>query len=289
MGDRFCKNCGSEIIENAEFCGNCGAKLTETDVEFKERGTIGMFDENNLSNDLENPLNGDILNNAFYGKPKQTPPKKKNTGLIVGIVAAVLLVLSFIGMTAEKSLQNRGNEIEETMTSKDDYTVNSDDEDEKKEYVKGVFTDTMYTSDFIEIQYNAPEGWVLVTESELAQMPADNKTTWEMQAISGFDGSNIIVGVEKLPSENFSESMYINTLKNTLKNNTQIMVDNIEEAETKMIAGKEYHVLTCTLTQSGVSLTQTYFLRKIDTYIAVLVVTSTSTGVDEMLSGFSEY
>lgn len=289
MEDKFCTNCGSKITAEAEFCGNCGAKQIETEVEFKDRGTISMFDENSNLSGSENSSNGEMLNNVMYGQPTQTPPKKKNTGLIIGIVAAVLLVLAFIGMTAEKSLQNAGyGDDKSSVVETDDYTISTDSDDEK-EYVKGTFTDTTYVSDFIGIKYTAPDGWVLATESDLAQMPTDPKTTWEMQAVSGIDGSNVIVAVEKLPTENFSESMYISSLKNTLKNNTQITVSDIQENGTKMIAGKEYHVLTYTASQSGVNYTQTFYLRKINAHMVALTVTSLSTSEDEILSNFTAY
>lgn len=289
MEERFCTNCGSKLTTDAEFCGNCGAKQIETEVEFKDRGTISMFDQNNNSSAFENSSNSDMLNNTIYGQQMQAPPKKKKTGLIIGIVAAVLLVLAFIGMTAEKSLQNEGYGSDNSgIVSTNDESFSNDNEEER-EYEKGTFTETTYTSDFIGIKFTAPDDWVLASESELSQMPTDPKTTWEMQAISGIDGSNVIVAVEKLPTKNFSESMYISSLKNTLKNNTQITVSDIQENGTKTIAGKEYQVLTYKASQSGVDYTQTFYLRKINAHIVALTVTSLTTSEDEILSNFTAY
>ena len=287
MEERFCTNCGSKITTDAEFCGNCGAKQTETEIEFKDRGTISVFDSNSS---VGNTPNNDMLGNMVNTQAAQQPvKKKKNKGLIIGIIAAVLLVLAFIGMTAEKSLQNEGYGSDNSgIVSTNDESF-SDDNEEEKEYEKGTFTETTYTSDFIGIKFTAPDDWVLASESELSQMPTDPKTTWEMQAISGIDGSNVIVAVEKLPTKNFSESMYISSLKNTLKNNTQITVSDIQENGTKTIAGKEYQVLTYKASQSGVDYTQTFYLRKINAHIVALTVTSLTTSEDEILSNFTAY
>lgn len=288
MKEKFCKNCGSEILENAEFCGNCGAKLSKTDDESNDQGTNGMCGDENNSSDLGNFPNNDVPNSTDYAQVLQTSPKKKNTGSIIGIVAAVLLVFAFIGTIAERSLQGDENKKSDAVATNSDFTSDID-LDEGKEYVKGITTDTTYTSDFIGIRYEIPDGLVFASESELEKVSV-GPTTWEMQAINVLDGSSVAVGVEKLLTKNISEDIYIASLKSGLEDGTlETTVSDIQESGTKMIAGKEYHAMTCTLTQNGFNCTQTYFLRRVDTYMVALLITSTSTGVDEMLSGFSEY
>lgn len=306
---KFCGNCGAKLMENADFCGNCGNKVEINQANEDMESTVSIFDKPEVKSDNENKENdaywalptednlSNIVNSNSYNSTQLQPqpqPQKSKTGLIVGIVAAVLLVLAIIGMTAEKTLQNadkrKANDIDIPQIEEEvDYSSFLDEEEEEKEYEKGTLTSTSYESEFIGIKYTAPDGWVLASETELSEMPTDARTTWEMQALSSLDGSNVIVAAEKLPTKNMTESMYINSLTNNLKNNTQITVTDIKEDGSTNIAGEKYKILTYTGTQDGISYTQTFYIRKINTHMIALAVASTGTPNEEILSGFTKY
>lgn len=258
---RFCGKCGAQLPDNAEFCGNCGTK--------------------------QNTVNG------------QANMKKTNKWRIIGIVAAVLLVPNIIGMTVENLLQNTSdsdNKTSITETENDiDYNSHFDEEKEdeqkedEKEYKKGTFTATTYESEFIGIRYTAPDGWALATESELQQIPSNASTTTEMQTLNSLDGSNIMILVEKMSTSNFTMDMYIYSLKSSLQSNGQVTITDIKEDGTYLIAGEEYNVLSYTASQDGVSYSQTVYLRKINSHMIVITVTSASADNEELLSNFVKY
>ncbi len=282
---KFCGNCGAKLIENADFCSNCGNKVEVGQHENNENSEENVY----WSLPTEDTF-GKAINKTNNSKRST----KFNIGLIIaGIVAAVLVVMAFIGMVVEKTLQNTPkNETENITTeSEEEIDVNSyfDDEENEKEYEKGILTDTSYESEFVGVKYTAPDGWVLASESELAELPTDEKTTWEMQAFSSLDGSNIVLATEKLPMKNMTLSMYITFLTNSLKNNDQLTVSDIKEYGTMIIAGEEYHILSYTAIQNGISLTQTFYLRKINTYMIAITVTSAGTPNEDILSGFEKY
>lgn len=307
---RFCSNCGEKLIDNAAFCGNCGTKQNIAAMpEFNEhnKGTISIFDDNHTYSNDE-----DIAENSYDELPSNDPQnianvqenvqpqKKKNTGLIIGIVAAVLLVFAFIGSVAEKTLQgtDKKSDIEipkindiamPKIDSDDIFDEKKDEKEEEKEYTKGILTASSYESEFIGVRYTLPSGWALASESELLQISNASNVYWEMQAFNSLDGSNVIVGVEKLPTKNITESMYMNSFKNSLQNNSQITVTDIKEDGTCTIAGKEYKVISYTVVQNGMSCTQSFCYRKINTYIVAFAVTSIGTNKSEILSSFVKY
>lgn len=301
---KFCGNCGAKLMENADFCGNCGNKVEITQTSEEMESTVSIFDKPEVHSNNENKENStywalptednlsNVSNNNAYNATQHQSQKTK-TGLIVGIVAAVLLVLAIIGMTAEKTLQNaekrKTGNITQTEEKVDYSSYLDDEEEEEKEYEKGTLTATSYESEFIGVKYTAPDGWALASEAELSKMPTDVKTTWEMQAFSSLDGSNVMIAAEKLPTSNMTESMYISSLINTLKNNTMITATNIKEDGSTIIAGEEYKILTYTGTQNGISYTQTFYLRKINTHMIAVTITSTGTSNEDILSSFVKY
>lgn len=73
----FCRQCGTKNDDDMAFCTNCGARIS---------------------------VDNKTLN---YTQP-QNPPKKRNIGLIISVVAAVLVVL--VGIAAEKLFQGKNND-----------------------------------------------------------------------------------------------------------------------------------------------------------------------------------
>ena len=216
QNEKYCEYCGAKIPADAEFCGNCGKK-----VEGKNAVDYNMNGGNNA-----------VRNNApAAANPYQGFSNSDNMGNFAG---------NPIGMAVERVLQNSdrsGSGTANTGTGGSGAIATSVPEEEKV-YVKGTFTDTTYESEFIGIRYNAPEGWALATESELAQLPQDNVTTWEMESVNSADGSNILIAAEKLPLTNITVDMYINSLKNTLSESVGISVDEIRDNGTYTIAGR---------------------------------------------------
>ena len=101
----FCKNCGSELAENALFCENCGTKVLEdtpaapaapaepVPTAWPEE-TVAPAEAASFAEPAqeipayEAPMYG-VPQGASYAEP----PKKKGKGKLIGIIAAVVVIL----------------------------------------------------------------------------------------------------------------------------------------------------------------------------------------------------
>ncbi len=78
----FCTNCGAQLPEGSSFCNYCGAKLASAPAPRPAAPTYAA------------PAYG-----APAGYPAPAPaPRKSHTGLIIGIVAALVLIGAVIGI-----------------------------------------------------------------------------------------------------------------------------------------------------------------------------------------------
>ena len=261
--EKYCFNCGTNLPTDADFCGNCGARQKTIEVQ----------------------------------------QRKKNKGLKIGVTVVVIwFLLAFVVViinTVERSNEDiniKNAEIVGNLESKIDSFL----ADEEKKYKEGVLTETSYKSEFIGIKFTVPDGWALKTKDEILELNTYETTTWEMMAVSLSDGSNVMLGVEKLPTKNISETAYIDVIKSKLKDTIvnevndreQVKVSDIivkEENDIKMIANKNYYVFAYTMMVNGTNVTQTYYLRKIDNYMVILAVTPTTISNNEILSYFKDY
>lgn len=292
MAERFCGNCGSKLEANSEFCGNCGSKC-EKEQPVQQSVNIGTSQP-----DMYTQPQANTTPNYNAWQVAQ-PPKNKKTVSTIGIVIALVLLLTVCGMFAENYAQDTStNTVEEIEIPDIDIDIDMVDgkvviKDDNKTYSKGTLSTSEYSSEFIGVRYTPPSGWVLATENELAQLAADEKTTWEMQAINNSSRSNVLLAVEKLISKNIDEASYLEALKGVLKSTSELSTNNItilsmEETGVKSIAGKNYQTLSLTSSQSGIEFKQVYYVRKINTHMVVFLVTSL-TDDDSALQAFTAY
>lgn len=97
---KICPNCNNQLEDNAAFCDKCGAKLVVQQAYSQPQSNYAGQPYQNYNPNQQ--ANG-------YQAPMQTnqPPKKK-TGMIIGIVAACLIVLAIIGALAQDAFQKEG-------------------------------------------------------------------------------------------------------------------------------------------------------------------------------------
>ena len=86
-------------------------------------------------------------------------------------------------------------------------------------------------------------------------------------------GSNVIVGYENLTMSNITEEVYFEALKEQFKNITTMTVDFPDEYEKITLGESEFKKAVCVTTAYGTSLTQVYYVRKVDKYMAFVIVT----------------
>ncbi len=91
----FCKNCGKEILENQAFCTNCGAPVETTVEEVTLPAEEPVVNEEPAVVEDTVAENFDIELHVGQEMPVYeeavVPVKKKKTGLIIGIVSAVVV------------------------------------------------------------------------------------------------------------------------------------------------------------------------------------------------------
>ncbi len=320
---RFCRNCGSQIVEGAEFCRVCGTKVDITpNGEYQQQGyqqqgyqqqgyqdngyqTQQAYRNVGYQTQQESPQGTDHY--PYAGEyqspamPKQT--QKSNAGLIIGVAAVIVFVVVMLAVAFGmfSSNNNDGVASSDSVTSRQQGQAESQEndpvveeepveaEEESQTYVKGTFTDSTYESKFIGVRYTTPHGWVNGSESDLATMPQDDVTMWELQTRSTIDGSNVLIAVEKLPSEYITMNIYVNSLKSGLKNEMDIADSDIKTGGTGTIAGKSYDTLSYTSTSEGVTYTQTFYLRKVGGYMVAFTVTTPDGNEQEILKNFVKY
>lgn len=108
-----CKNCGAPLVAGDMFCKNCGAKVealdsTNSNFESNTQGgnyqasSVNRFENNNnepiYPNNMQgynpNPQVNNMNSNANYNPNMQGAPKRNNTGVIIGIIVAVVLFIA---------------------------------------------------------------------------------------------------------------------------------------------------------------------------------------------------
>ena len=95
---KTCPNCNNQLEDSAVFCDRCGSKLTVQQPNYQQPNYTSQ--QPNYSYQQPSTYQSAMQNN---------PPKKKKTGMIIGIVAGCLVVLAIIGSVAEKAFQNEGH------------------------------------------------------------------------------------------------------------------------------------------------------------------------------------
>ncbi len=175
------------------------------------------------------------------------------------------------------------------------------------EYVKGTLTADSMVSNYLNLRFDVPQGYVMATEEEIDQMvvfagetiytDADKQkldyakasTVYEMFVQSPTGLPNISVCVEKTMA-NLTASMYLDALKSQL-----LSIDSMEYTvgdgvASASLAGQDYKVMTASVTYNDVEMIQEYYVRKQDDRIVGIIVTysqDTAADKDALLSAFT--
>lgn len=103
---KYCSNCGSQLDDSAKICGNCGTPFITLDLPVQpeaddpdagkdevltlQETSIG---ENSVQEHTESP----VSDGFFTGEAAvQQPAKRKKTGLIIGIIAAIVVIATAV-------------------------------------------------------------------------------------------------------------------------------------------------------------------------------------------------
>lgn len=192
--------------------------------------------------------------------------------------------------------------------------LSSDIKDKKDVvYEKGVLTETGFESEYLNLRFTAPDGFIMATEEELNEMMdlgadigaeimdvdkkvweyAQTRIVYEMMVSSSSGSPNLILTSEKLPLSNMTVDQYFDLLKTQLD---AMDIDVIEyefgDITSIEIAGQSYQKLDMKAKMDGLEMVQSYIVRKDNDRVVVVVTTSMGgdeEALDTLIAAFSEY
>lgn len=170
---------------------------------------------------------------------------------------------------------------------------------------RGTWSGNVYHSEFTDLSYTLPEGWIASTDEEIAAILgiaseamsdeeawmleiAELTTIYDMLVMNYLTGENIIIMYEnlELTSGGFdiTEPFYIEILKSQLEAvaNSSFVFEETYETE---ICGHTYTALATYEENSG--MVQYYYLRILDDYMVGIIVTVTAGDIDDIMSYFA--
>ena len=113
--------------------------------------------------------------------------------------------------------------------------------------------------------------------AELGRFPLTADWIYDMMVVDTLSGANVNVTYENLAKSlatNITIEQYIASLKEQVKNIPSITVVFPDKYDTVKLGDSEFTRVACTTTMYGITMKQVYYLRKVDKYMAVVVVTA---------------
>ena len=288
---KVCPNCNHTVEDSAIFCDKCGSRfptVNNTQPNYTQQATP----QANFTPQTYNYG----ANQQVYQPAPQNQPKKKNTGLIFGIIAAVLIVLAIIGSVAEKAFHNQGygssggdnnpsynfGEIGNNSSTNNNETENQNNNTEGNNdsntvsYNKGTFADGVYVNDWANMRYDAGSIWTDGSADEYASYEGDPNTECGVILNDATNGKQLVICFEKLTGINvlINEDTYLDAATSGLKDQYASMNLTCEMSDyyDTTIAGEKYR--TVRMSFEGTTMVQDFHVRKLDNYIIFVAVTA---------------
>ncbi|HET6785102.1 MAG TPA: hypothetical protein VFH18_03695 [Erysipelotrichaceae bacterium] len=190
------------------------------------------------------------------------------------------------------------------------------EEDEKEvveevvdeDYVRGVWTDNVYTNEFVGLDFTMPEGWTLATNEELLSMldssneqflDEEAKKNYEKaieQASTFYDfaifnlttGENMIMNIEDLSKNGaailITEDQFLDVVEEQILNIEGIEYEVVDRSDVRF-ANEDYRKLE--LSANGV-MTQEYYTKKFGKYMVSIVVSYVTSSPDAITALIEE-
>lgn len=247
-GDKIsekCKSCGADAPLEAKFCPMCGCSdFTGNDAVFDQSG----YD---AGSDVPQPATESQM---WQPAAPETPLKKKKTGLIIGIVAASLVVLVGIFLVVGKILQSSGSEVYYDSSVKTDYT-------------KGTFDGSVYTNEWADIKFELPAGFVDADASTYAT--AESETTECGAYFTANDSMSIIcIYYEKSPTVPvYDEETYLDASMKSFESVSGITYKIPDKYSSSTVGGHEYMKAEIEFNNGYGNFLNSIYVRKLDNYM----------------------
>ena len=182
-----------------------------------------------------------------------------------------------------------------------------------KTYEKGVLTETSFESEYLDLRFTAPDGYIMATQEDMDELIdfggettyvdgnklnldyAKAATVYEMMVSAPVGYPNVFVLVEKLLLSNMSVDQYLDSLKDQLLNVDSLDYMISDERVSVKVAGENYTQLSTVIhypNMPGLEVIQNYLVRKIDNRVLCFIVTytaNTKDKTDTLLTFFTKY
>lgn len=172
----------------------------------------------------------------------------------------------------QDAAQNAGEELNKTVT-------------------RGVISDDKYTSAYSGLSFTKAARWRFMSDKELSdamnagseildqdsfeQALATVATVYDMMAMDETTGNNIIISYENLELSNSTSitlEAYMDAVEKQLTAQSGFSV-TIGEKKTVSLCGNSYYRTECTMVYNGITMSQFYYLRKLDKYMNGIIIT----------------
>ncbi len=162
----------------------------------------------------------------------------------------------------------------------------------KAELSRGTVSGSVYTNNYLGFTFNAPGTWVYSTDEEIARMInvgveavlgsafketlKDLPSIYDMMVVDVTTHSSVNIGYENLSktySSNITEEQYLAAVKAqfaAIPNMTVVFPDTYE---TVKLGQTDFLKAVCSVTTQGVTMTQVYYVHKVDGYMSFVIVT----------------
>ena len=221
--------------------------------------------------------------------------------------------------TTEAEDEDKDDEDEEKTTENSIVKPTAaDDEDEEEDttsdshkaaegtdYERGVVENGVYHSDYADLTFETPDGWTELTEEQLLNMmnlgleltgneDMMNEELMKQSAIYDYsardvNGGNIAIMYENLKvsmgslADSMDEETYLTSVQKQLQGVSGVTYDDLTGPEEVELCGNTYYKISHKATydiMGGYTVSQNYYVRKIDDFMLLILLTSGADGED---------
>lgn len=214
------------------------------------------------------------------------------------IFIVILMMFMLVGCNKETP-----KDIETSHKNNTSTTISTPSSNQETSFSIGKWKNSVYTNDFLDIKYTLPEGWVKYTDDQIASLMnisadltfGDNDFVKEVANLTSVyyfmtqdpvTSNNVSLYSEK-PIFNLTLDEYIEALKTQL-----LAVDvfdyKINKVTNGKLGNKDVKILDVSSSMSGYTLSQRYYIYKLDEYFVGVIATSITgeKGINEIINCF---
>ena len=292
----FCVNCGTNSAEGTKFCSVCGTPLeSEEKTAYAPPGYAPVE---------QTPVQPQTP--VYYAPVAPAPQKpKNNTGLIVGIIVSVLVIIgaavAILFATGTFDSGSEKEKTEETDIKKQDKENKYEEQTEAEKVEeetpnnitpsRGVVSGNVYKSSYFGITFTKPSDWRYATDEEMLQIMGissglieedykayfekaiQDSSVYDMMVISPTN-ANVIVTCQKIDTTmTVSESEFLNLLAATMREvyTYELTFGSVNKG---YLGNQNYYYMDLTMQVGGIPVSQRYYARYENGYVVTIILSS---------------